>query len=72
MVLNQKLSCEGGDSLSDKVGSLIIDQNPRTSKPSNYVLKDKSCCCVCRTIPNNFGPNPTSQVIDCGNNISCL
>jgi hypothetical protein len=39
MMLNHKFSCKGRDTFIDKVGSLIIGQALRTTKPGNNIYE---------------------------------
>jgi hypothetical protein len=72
MMLNKKFSSKGRYSFTEKVGSLVTGQAPRTTKPGNNILKNKSCCSGHRTILNNLCFNPMSQVVSCGNYVSGL
>jgi hypothetical protein len=67
MMLNKKLSCKGHDSLTDKIGSLITSQDPRTTKLGNDILKNKACCYGCREILNKLHFIPLKLVFGCDN-----
>jgi hypothetical protein len=66
MMLNQNFSGKGHYSFTEKVGSFVTVQVVRITKPSNNILKNKSCCSGYRTILNNLCFSPASQVVSCG------
>ena len=72
MMLDQELCCKIFYCTTDKMTTLITSQDPRTSKPSDNVFKDKPGSDINRTILNNCFLIPSCQVISCSDNVSVL